>query len=49
MADKNVLPYANATVMETQRRANLLPSNVPRRTVEDSEIRVSIFSRLPLF
>lgn len=38
MSDKINLPYVNATIMEAQRVANILPQNVPRMTTKDVEI-----------
>ena len=43
VADRSAMPYAAATVMEMQRRANILQSNVPRRAVVDTEIRVRLY------
>ena len=41
MADKNSMPYTNATVLELQRKANILQMNVTRRTLVDTEVMVS--------
>ncbi|GMT22840.1 hypothetical protein PFISCL1PPCAC_14137 [Pristionchus fissidentatus] len=39
MADQVKMPYARACVLEVQRRANILQTNVLRTTVRDVEIR----------
>jgi cytochrome P450 len=31
MADRPNLPYTNATILEVQRRANILPINIPHK------------------
>ena len=38
MADRNRMPYTVAAVMELQRRVNLVPINVPHKTLADTEI-----------
>ncbi|CAJ0952689.1 unnamed protein product, partial [Mesorhabditis belari] len=38
LADKNHLPYLNATINEIQRMANLLPTNLFRKTTEEVQV-----------
>jgi len=38
LSDKDNMPYTNAVIHEMQRIGNILPLNLARATVEDSQI-----------